>query len=239
MLAAVGASNVANFGGANGTAQSSFGLSSQDMGIANCCQGCIKPGWLPTFFDYLRDELNHSAPRGMCVLEPLRVVLVNQAQDPQTLLLPRHPQREELGSREVTLTREIFVERDDFWDRAEAPPKGFRGLALGQAARLRGAYVVRVANVLRDEQSGLPLDCRARLGLGHRRAAALRREPLLALRARELGRELQRARRRHRALLRDGRLARLGQRERERRELRLERGAFGLARGGAINAFGH
>ena len=57
VLAAVGASNVANFGGANGTAQSSFGLSSQDMGIANCCQGCIKPGWLSTFFDYLRDEL--------------------------------------------------------------------------------------------------------------------------------------------------------------------------------------
>ena len=57
VLAAVGASNVANFGGVNGTAQSSFGLSSQDEGIANCCQGCIKPGWLSTFFDYLRDEL--------------------------------------------------------------------------------------------------------------------------------------------------------------------------------------
>ena len=52
VLAAVGASNVANFGGVNGTAQSSFGLSSQDQGIANCCQGCIQPGWLSTFFDY-------------------------------------------------------------------------------------------------------------------------------------------------------------------------------------------
>jgi len=96
----------------------------------------------------IREDLDHNATRAMCVLRPLKVVLSNF--DPgrvDRLRLPRHPKREDLGVREVPISREIRIERDDF---SENPPPGFKRLVPGGEVRLRGAYVIRCDEVLRD-----------------------------------------------------------------------------------------
>ncbi len=96
----------------------------------------------------VRADLDWNAPRAMCVLRPLKVVLRNfAAERVERLRLPRHPKREELGAREVPLTREIHIEREDF---SEHPPAGFKRLAAGGEVRLRGAYVIRCDEIVRD-----------------------------------------------------------------------------------------
>lgn len=97
----------------------------------------------------IREDLDHNAPRAMCVLRPLKVVLTNFEEGRiERLQLARHPKRDDLGNREVPLTREIYIEQEDFSD---DPPAGFKRLAAGGEVRLRGAYVVRCEEVLRDE----------------------------------------------------------------------------------------
>ena len=97
----------------------------------------------------VREDLDHNAPRAMCVQRPLKVVLRNFDEGRvEKLRLPRHPKREELGHREVTISREICIEREDF---SEDPPPGFRRLVPGGEVRLRGAYVIRCDEVLHDD----------------------------------------------------------------------------------------
>ena len=105
---------------------------------------------------------NWVIPRAMAVREPLPVTLTTLT-EPLQLSLPRHPDHTELGCRTVPLTREIFIERADFMeeDEAAAVPGGFKRLTPGQAVRLRGAYVIRCSEVVRDPGSGkvLRLHC--------------------------------------------------------------------------------
>lgn len=96
----------------------------------------------------IREDLDRNAPRAMCVLRPLKVVLSNFAAGRvERLKMPRHPKRGELGGREVPLTREIYIEREDF---SEDPPAGFKRLVAGGEVRLRGGYVIRCDEVVRD-----------------------------------------------------------------------------------------
>ncbi len=96
----------------------------------------------------VREDLDHKAPRAMCVLRPLKVVLRNFDEGRQDILrISCHPKREELGRREVPLSREICIEREDF---AADPPPGFKRLVAGGEVRLRGAYVIRCEEVFRD-----------------------------------------------------------------------------------------
>ena len=98
----------------------------------------------------IREDLDRNAPRAMCVLRPLKVVLSNfDAERVDRLQIPRHPKREEAGSREVPLTREIHIEREDF---SEDPPAGFKRLVPGGEVRLRGAYVIRCDELVRDAE---------------------------------------------------------------------------------------
>ena len=95
----------------------------------------------------IREDLDRNAPRAMCVTRPLKVVLSNfEAGRVDRLQMPRHPKREELGSREVPLTRQIYIEREDF---SEDPPAGFKRLVAGGEVRLRGAYVIRCDEIVR------------------------------------------------------------------------------------------
>jgi len=97
----------------------------------------------------LREDLDRVAPRAMCVLRPLKVVLTNYpAGQTDTITLPRHPKDESMGQRTVTFTREIYIDRSDF---EEEPPKGFKRLIPGGEVRLRGAYVVRCDAVIKDQ----------------------------------------------------------------------------------------
>lgn len=96
----------------------------------------------------LREDLDSNAPRAMCVLRPLKVTLTNLP-GPIELSLQNHPKKEEMGRRAVPLTSEIVIDRDDF--REEAEP-GFKRLVTGGEVRLRGAYVIRCDEVVRDAQ---------------------------------------------------------------------------------------
>ena len=88
----------------------------------------------------VRAELDAGAPRAMCVLHPLKVVIVDYPEgSDERLPAPNHPRDPELGSRELPFSREIWIERDDFM--AEPAPRFFR-LAPGREVRLRFAYLV-------------------------------------------------------------------------------------------------
>ncbi|QDU87752.1 Glutamine--tRNA ligase [Pirellulimonas nuda] len=99
--------------------------------------------------DAVREHLNDTAPRRMAVLRPLKVVLTNLGET-ETIdcTLPNHPQKPELGERAVTLTRELYIEQDDFME--EAPKKFFR-LKPGGDVRLRGAGIITCDEVVKDK----------------------------------------------------------------------------------------
>ena len=97
----------------------------------------------------IRDDLDKNAPRAMCVLNPLKVTLTSLEEDHvQKLVMSRHPKEEALGERTVPLTREIVIDRSDF---EEVPPPGFKRLTAGGEVRLRGAYVIRCDEVIRND----------------------------------------------------------------------------------------
>ena len=97
----------------------------------------------------VREDLNFTAPRVLCVLRPLKVVIENYPEDVvEELDAPYWPHdvpRE--GSRKLPFSRELYIERDDF---AELPPKGFHRLAPGREVRLRYAYFLRCREVVKD-----------------------------------------------------------------------------------------
>ncbi|MGI8602649.1 MAG: glutamine--tRNA ligase/YqeY domain fusion protein [Verrucomicrobiales bacterium] len=96
----------------------------------------------------VRDDLNKTAPRYFAVLRPLKVTLTNwPAGHLETIDCVNNPERPELGSRQVPLGRELWIERDDFM---ENPPKEFFRLAPGREVRLRYAYNIKCDEIVRD-----------------------------------------------------------------------------------------
>ncbi len=97
----------------------------------------------------VRENLDHEAPRRMAVLRPLRVVLTNYPADrTEQVSAANHPRRPELGERQLTFGRELYIEQDDFME--EAPRKFFR-LKPGGEVRLRYAYIIRCDEVIKDD----------------------------------------------------------------------------------------
>jgi glutaminyl-tRNA synthetase len=108
----------------------------------------------------IRDDLNENAPRAMCVLNPLKVVLSNYDADKLELLTaPAHPSREELGQRELPFTRELYIDADDFREEAN---KKYKRLVLGKRVRLRNAYVIEGEGVVKDDEGNI-LEVHARV----------------------------------------------------------------------------
>ena len=105
---------------------------------------------LAVFEHSIRDDLNFRAPRVMCVLRPLKVVITNYPEDEMEWLeasyWPHDVPKE--GTRKVPFSRELFIERDDFM---EDPPRRFHRLAPGREVRLRYAYIIKCEEVVRDE----------------------------------------------------------------------------------------
>jgi len=96
----------------------------------------------------VRNDLNVRAPRTMAVLNPLKVVLTNFPEgETEWLEAPLHPQDESMGTRQVPLTREIWIEREDFM---EDPPRKFFRLKPGGEVRLRNAFIIRCTEVVKD-----------------------------------------------------------------------------------------
>ncbi|MCC2604188.1 glutamine--tRNA ligase [Planctobacterium marinum] len=101
----------------------------------------------------IRDELNEHAPRAMAVLDPVKIVIENYAQgEGETLTAANHPNKPELGSRELAFDKEIYIERDDFREEAN---KKYKRLVLGKEVRLRNAYVIKAERVEKDEDGNI------------------------------------------------------------------------------------
>lgn len=107
----------------------------------------------------LRDDLNTHAPRRMAVLRPLKVTLTNYPEDEtEWVEAANHPQDTTLGTRKVPLTRELYIEQDDFME--EAPRKFFR-LKPGGEVRLRNAFIIQCDEVVKsDTGEVVELKCR-------------------------------------------------------------------------------
>ncbi|MGH7501936.1 MAG: glutamine--tRNA ligase/YqeY domain fusion protein [Longimicrobiales bacterium] len=97
----------------------------------------------------VREDLNTRAPRLMCVLRPLRVVLTNYPeQGTESFDVPHWPHDvPKEGSRRVPFSRTLFIERDDFM---EQPSKDFHRFAPGREVRLRSAYIIRCDEVVKN-----------------------------------------------------------------------------------------
>jgi glutaminyl-tRNA synthetase len=111
----------------------------------------------------VRNDLNYRVPRVLAVLKPLKVVLTNLPEGHQQALdAPYYPSEiPKEGSRVLPLTREIYIDRDDFM---EEPPKKFFRLAPGREVRLRHAYVIKCEEVIKDENGEvIELRCTADL----------------------------------------------------------------------------
>ena len=94
----------------------------------------------------VRDALGDSAPRVMAVLNPVKVVLTNVPDGwTDTLTMENHPDHPELGERQVTISKEIWIEKEDF---EEVPPKKFFRLKPDGEVRLKGAYIIKCENVV-------------------------------------------------------------------------------------------
>ncbi|STX42746.1 glutamine tRNA synthetase [Legionella donaldsonii] len=101
----------------------------------------------------VRDELNKTAKRALCVVEPLKVIIENYPEGKvEKLEAPFHPQDPQAGNRILPFSREIYIERSDFM---EDPPKKYFRLSPGAEVRLRHAYVIRCTEVVHDEQGNI------------------------------------------------------------------------------------
>ncbi|ACL31960.1 glutamine--tRNA ligase [Glaesserella parasuis] len=94
----------------------------------------------------IRNDLNTNAPRAMAVINPVKVVIEN-FEGEEWLTAPNHPNREELGSRELLFTRELYIDEADFREEAN---KQYKRLVLGKEVRLRNAYVIKAEHVEKD-----------------------------------------------------------------------------------------
>ena len=97
----------------------------------------------------VRKDLESSAPRAMCVLEPLEVVITNWEGPDLLLEAPWHPKQENLGSRDIPFSGKLYIEKDDF---AIEPPSKWKRLFLGGLIRLRYGFIIRCDEVIHDEE---------------------------------------------------------------------------------------
>ncbi len=96
----------------------------------------------------VREDLNKRSARVMAVLNPLKVVITNYLEnESEEMDAVNNPEDASMGTRKVTFTRELYIERDDFM---ENPPKKFFRLSVGKEVRLRYAYIMKCVDVVKD-----------------------------------------------------------------------------------------
>ncbi|HHW48016.1 MAG TPA: glutamine--tRNA ligase/YqeY domain fusion protein [Clostridiaceae bacterium] len=106
----------------------------------------------------IREDLNKNAKRVMAVIRPLKVVIENYPEDKTEWFdIENNPENPEMGTRKVPFSRVIYIEKDDFM---EDPPKKFFRLAPGREVRLKGAYIIKCEQVVKDEQTGEIIELR-------------------------------------------------------------------------------
>ena len=96
----------------------------------------------------LREDLNENACRAMAVLNPVKLTLTNYPDDQNDVfVVENNPNKPEDGTREVTFSKHLWIEADDFME--EPIPKYFR-LFPGNEVRLKGAYVIKCTGCVKD-----------------------------------------------------------------------------------------
>ncbi len=101
----------------------------------------------------IRQQLNKIADRRMTVLDPIKVTLTNwDADRVEEMAVVNNPEDASAGSRQVSLGKHLFIERDDFM---EDPPKKFFRLGVGRSVRLRGGYIITCNGVEKDADGNI------------------------------------------------------------------------------------
>ena len=96
----------------------------------------------------VRDDLDSTVSRAMCVLQPLKVTISNWVQDTtETLVVPKHPKDETMGERQLVMSKQVFIDQADF---AEHPEGKWKRLAPDQSVRLRGGYIITCEGIIKD-----------------------------------------------------------------------------------------
>ncbi len=107
------------------------------------------------FEHFIRDDLNTNARRAMCVLKPVLVTFTNYDSEGERFNVPVHPQRQELGSRTLPFGRQVYIDANDFSEDTSLSRKKFKRLVIGDYVRLRGAYIIRAEQVVRDSNNNI------------------------------------------------------------------------------------
>jgi len=111
----------------------------------------------------IREDLNDNAPRAMAVLDPLKVVFTNLPEGyREVFTAPGHPNREDMGERELPFTSEIYIDRSDFNEDSSLSRKKFKRLVTGEWVRLRNAYIIQADEAIKND-AGEITEIRARV----------------------------------------------------------------------------
>ena len=108
---------------------------------------------------FVREDLNKTSHRLMAVLNPLKVVITNfEEVGVPVFSIENNPEDENSGSRQVSMSRIVYIERDDFM---EIPPKGYHRLSPNGLVRLKGAFVIQHTETIKDaEGNALEVHCK-------------------------------------------------------------------------------
>ncbi|MDB2670799.1 glutamine--tRNA ligase/YqeY domain fusion protein [Candidatus Pseudothioglobus singularis] len=102
----------------------------------------------------IRDDLNMSAPRAMAVINPIKLVIENYPEGKiESLSAPVHPQNEEMGTREIFFSREIYIDKEDF--KEVAPNNKYKRLAIDKEVRLRNSYIIKASRLDSDKNGNV------------------------------------------------------------------------------------
>jgi glutaminyl-tRNA synthetase len=101
----------------------------------------------------VRDDLNENALRRIGIASPIKVIIDNYPEDKEEMItVSNHPQKEELGTRQVPMTREVYIDAEDF---AEVPPPKFFRLKPDGEVRLMGGYIIKYAGIEKNEDGSI------------------------------------------------------------------------------------
>lgn len=97
----------------------------------------------------IREDLRSKTPRVMAVIDPIKLVIDNYPENQVEYFdVVNNPENEEMGTRKVAFSRELYIDRDDFM---EVPPKKYFRLFPGNEVRLMNAYFVKCESFIKDE----------------------------------------------------------------------------------------
>jgi glutaminyl-tRNA synthetase len=116
----------------------------------------------------VREDLDENCARAMAVIRPLKIILTNLPETHEEWIdCSWHPKKSEMGSRKVGLSREIWIDQDDFM---EVPPKGFHRLVPQGEVRLRHVGIIKCEEVVKNAAGQITalhcsLDSESRTGM--------------------------------------------------------------------------